>query len=253
MRILVILLSMALGLLLVQTSCKHDPILLDDDMLPVDTTTVDPVDTTTTIDTTDMGQPCDPAKIYFEKDILPVLQSNCAFSGCHDAASAEDGVILDSYENVIATADVEPFNLDDSEIFEVLIDTREEERMPPSPTSRLPGDQIQLIATWILQGAENLYCDPDAEGCDTTSVSFADFVEPTIQTHCKGCHSGAVPSGNIDLSNYANIKSHVESGKLYGAISWQAGFQPMPRGLDQLSDCTLEKVKAWINDGAPNN
>ncbi len=253
MRMLFILFAVALGILLLQTSCKHDPILPKEEMVPIDTTT-NPVDTmiTNPVDTM-QGQPCDEDKVYFEKDILPILQSNCAFSGCHDAASAEDGVILDSYENVIATADVEPFNLEDSEIFEVLIDTRETERMPPTPTSRLPSDQVQLIATWILQGGENLICDPEANGCDTIEVSFIDFVEPTIQTHCKGCHSGMVPSGNIDLSDYANIKSHVESGKLYGAISWEQGFVPMPQGLDQLSDCTLEKLKAWIDDGALNN
>jgi len=134
---------------------------MDDDMMPIDTMMVD----TIPVDTMPDGVPCDPQVIYFNQDVLPILNSNCAFSGCHDAASAEDGVILESYEDVIATADVEPFNLDDSEIYEVLVDDDLDDRMPPPPTAALSSDQIQIIAQWILQGGENLECDPALSDC----------------------------------------------------------------------------------------
>lgn len=206
-------------------SCQHSPIIpVDDDMMPIDTMEVDTMDTDTM-----NGIPCDPDIIYFDKDILPILNSNCAFSGCHDAASAENGVILDSYENVLATVDVEPFNLDDSELYEVLTDNDEEERMPPAPTDRLNQEQIQIIAKWILQGADDLECDPGLSECDTMEVSFANDVQPLIVTHCQGCHSGATPSGGIDLSDYAGIKVVAENGFLVGAISWESGFEKCPR------------------------
>ncbi len=256
MRALIYLLLLSFCIIGISTSCKHDPVFMDDDMMPIDTTT-NPIDTmpidTMPIDTMPVGIPCDPGVVYFELDILPILQSNCAFSGCHDAASAEDGVILESYETVIQTADVEPFNLNDSEIFEVLVDDDEDERMPPAPTERLSAEKIQLIATWILQGAKNLECDPDIEGCDVIDVSFSQFVQPTIQAHCEGCHSGNVPSGGIDLTNYDNIKTVAMAGNLIGAINWDAGFSNMPQGADQLSACTIDKIKAWIDDGALDN
>ncbi len=254
MRQLVILLLWGLLLSLIPSACKHDPFIVEDDMIPIDTMT-NPVDTqtvdTTTVDT--MLMPCDPEKVYFDLQILPILQSNCAFSGCHDAASAEDGVILDSYENVIATADVEPFEIDNSEIFEVLIDSDEMERMPPAPTDRLPADQIQLIATWILQGGAYLQCDPNAQGCDTVIVSFEQFVQPIIKTHCQGCHSGGAPSGGVSLTSYDQIKTHAQNGRLVGAVSWQSGFTPMPQGLDPLPDCTVDKIQAWVAQGALDN
>lgn len=248
--------SMCLFFLIVGVhfSCKHDPILLDEDIMPIDTTGTNPIDTTVInpIDTTAL-MPCDPDKVYFELEILPILKSNCAFSGCHDAASAEDGVILESYESVMATADVEAFNLNDSELFEVLVDTDEEERMPPTPTDKLPAEQIQLIATWILQGAENLQCDPDLQVCETDNVSFSQFVQPLIDIHCRGCHSGNVPSGGIDLTNHTNIKDVVLNGRLAGAIKWDNGFSPMPQGGEQLSQCNIDKIVAWIDDGALDN
>ena len=232
-------------------SCKHDPFIIDDDMVPIDTTD-NPIDTTNN-DTTTMGIPCDPDIVYFDKDILPILNSNCAFSGCHDAASAEDGVVLESYESTMQTADVEPFDLNGSKLYEVIIETDEDKRMPQPPNEPLTTDQINLIAKWILQGAEDLECDPDAEGCDTENISFSEFVQPVIQNNCQGCHSGNNPSGGIDLTTYQNIKTVVDSGQLYGAIAWENGFENMPQGEDQLSQCTIDKIKSWIDDGAPDN
>lgn len=243
-------------------SCKHDPFLAPID--PVDTTsTIDTTMTDTTgIDTTGVdtttidtvtGIPCDPDVIYFEKDILPILISNCAFSGCHDAASAEDGVILIDYVNTIMTADVEPFNLDDSEIYEVLVDSDLDERMPPVPTAPLPADQIQLIAKWILQGGENRMCDEMATGCDTTNVSFSTFVKPLLDMHCLGCHSGSSPSGGILLTDYSNILTVVQNGSLLGSIQHENGFTAMPIGNDQLPQCDIDKIKSWIDAGALDN
>ena len=239
----------AIGLIVLSLqnwSCEHSPIIpMDDDMMPIDTMDVD----TMPVDTMPTGVPCDPQLIYFNQDVLPILNSNCAFSGCHDAASAEDGVVLESYEDVIATADVEPFNLDDSEIYEVLIDNDIDERMPPLPTSALSSEQIQIIAQWILQGGENLECDPSLSDCDSTDVSFSNIVQPIIASHCQGCHSGSVPSGGIDLADYNGVKTVADNGTLLGAISWESGFENMPQGGDQLSDCSIAKIKSWLDDG----
>ncbi len=240
-----------LQLATVSTSCKHDP-LFDDDLMPGDTignpqdTTMNPSDTTT------QGIPCDPDKIYFDLDVLPILLSNCAFSDCHDAASAEDGVILDSYENVMATADVEPFDLEHSEIYEVLVEDDPDKRMPKD-SPPLSQDQIQIIAGWINQGALDLQCDPDAGACNTENASYTQTILPVITTHCKGCHSGSAPSGGLDFSTYQGVKTVALNGKLYGAISWASGSPQMPQGGNKLPDCTIAQFKAWIDAGAPEN
>jgi hypothetical protein len=107
------------------------------------------------------GKPCDPDTVYFERDLLPLLLSSCAKAGCHDAATARDGVILDSYANVIATGDVKPGNPDGSDLYEVLVEDRPEKRMPPPPLPALSNDQIAMVRKWILQGAKNLTCDDE--------------------------------------------------------------------------------------------
>lgn len=232
-------------------ACEHSPILLDDVEMPIDTTG-NPTDTMNN-DTTVMLEPCDPDLVYFDLEILPLLKSNCALSGCHNAASAEDGVILESYEQVMGTADVEPFDLIHSKLYTVLVDDDDSQRMPPSPTPSLSQNHIQLIAKWILQGAEQFECDPNADGCNTEDVSFSSTVQPIIQTHCEGCHSGSVPSGGVDLTNHASIKVVADDGRLFGAINWNNSLTAMPFNRDKLSDCRIDQIKSWIDAGALNN
>ncbi len=237
--------------LMLIAGCRHEPFMMaeDDDFMPMDTT-VTVIDTMSN-DTTQV--PCDSTKVYFEQQILPILRSSCAFSGCHDAASAQDGVVLDNYADVVRTGDVRPFDLSGSDLYEVLVEEDNDDRMPPAPRSRLPADQINLIATWILEGAENLMCDNSGQGCQTTNVSFAATIKPIIEVNCQGCHSGGAPSGGIDLSNYAGIKARAESGQLLGSIDWQAGFSRMPQGGAKLDQCKIDQIAAWIAEGAPEN
>jgi mono/diheme cytochrome c family protein len=198
--------------------------------------------------------PCDPSVVYFTTEVLPILRSNCAKSGCHDAITHEEGIILDSYQNVMNSDDVvEPFDLDDSEMFEKITEDDSDDRMPPPPNQRLTADQINTIATWILQGAKDLTCDDNTGGCNTNNITYSGFVAPLLTTNCVGCHSGGAPSGGITLNTHAGVQSVALNGRLYGAISHASGFQPMPRGSAKLSQCTIDKVKAWIDNGAQNN
>ena len=151
-------------------SCVHEPVLPLDGT-PVDTTQ-NPIDTTI-IDTLDeeiTGIPCSPDSVYFEKDILPILRSNCAKSGCHDVASHQDDVILDSYGNVMNSDIIKPFNLNGSDLYEVITETDPDKVMPQPPNQKLTTDQVALIAKWISQGAKNLTCNENAGQCDTTNV-----------------------------------------------------------------------------------
>ena len=232
-------------------SCTHDP------FSPIEP---DPIDTTgNPIDTTDNpgepGEPCDPNLVYFDQQILPILKSNCAKSGCHDAITHEEDIILDSYENVMNSKEnlVRPFSLNNSELYEVITENDPDDVMPPPPNQRLTSDQIQLIAKWIQQGAQDLTCDDSQGTCNTTNVSYSGFVAPLLTTYCIGCHSGGAPSGGITLNTHGGVQTVAQNGRLVGAITWASGYQPMPLGSAKLSDCNIEKIKAWVNDGAPNN
>jgi len=194
--------------------------------------------------------PCDSSKVYFKQQVLPVLISNCAMSGCHDDASHQDGVILTSYEKVMATADIRPGRPANSELYEVLVESDPDKRMPRPPANPLPQSQVQLIKTWIEQGALNLSCQ---SSCDTTQFTYSATIKSIIANNCQGCHSGISAQGGIDLSTYAGVKMKIDDGRLWGAINHSPGFSAMPKNGNQLAACELTQIRKWIEAGSPNN
>ncbi|MCB0644372.1 MAG: hypothetical protein KDC44_22160, partial [Phaeodactylibacter sp.] len=126
-------------------------------------------------------------------------------------------------------------------------------RMPPPPASALLPEQINLIAAWIQAGAENLECDENSGTCNTENISYANDVVPYLQTYCLSCHSGTTPSGNLHLGTYSVVAQVANDGRLYGAIAHLSGYKPMPQGSNQLPECTIDQIKAWIDAGAPQN
>lgn len=197
------------------------------------------------------GTACDSTKIYFQQQILPVLLSNCAMSGCHDDGSHQNGVILSSYEKVMATADVRPGRPENSDLYEVLLETDPDKIMPRPPRSPLTTAQKNAIKKWIEQGALNLSCQNLT--CDTSNVTYAVSIKPIIATNCQGCHSGTAASAGIDLSTYNGVKAKISDGRLWGAINHYTGFSPMPKNAAKLSDCDIAKMRKWINGGSLNN
>ncbi|MCB0648499.1 MAG: hypothetical protein KDC49_17640 [Saprospiraceae bacterium] len=213
-------------------SCTHDPIYSPPD-------------------TTDLtgNEPCDPDIIYYEKDIQPILNSSCAYVGCHDANTAEHNVDLSSYTK--ALREVEPGRLKNSELYEVITTSNPGKRMPPS--GKLPAELIGPIEKWILQGAKNLTCDQSATNCNIEGSTYSGAVKGIMSTYCYGCHSGSNPLGRIRLDSYETVKASANNGSLYGSIAWVSGYQRMPDGLPKLDDCNINKVKNWIDNGAQNN
>lgn len=193
---------------------------------------------------------CDPDTVYFAQQVLPILISNCAMSGCHDAATASDGVVLNNYQNVVQTADVDPGDPGGSDLYEVITDSDPDKRMPPPPDDPLSTEQITIIRTWIQQGAKNLTCDA---GCDTTNVTYSGDIRPLLDNTCTGCHSGSSAGGGVDLSGYTGVKAAADNGSLFGAVNHDPGFSNMPQGGDKLPQCEIDQIRIWIADGAPQN
>jgi len=202
------------------------------------------------VDTTTYSESsCDPDSAYFANDVLPLFISNCAKSGCHDAASHEEGIILDSYTHIMNTGDIEAGNPSAGKIVEKISDTDPDDIMPPSPNAPLTTAQINLITTWINQGALNNSCN----GCDTVNVTYSGTIAPMLQSKCVGCHNNTSTSGNINLSNYAGVQVQALNGRLMGAVRHNAGYSPMPKGGTKIPQCEIDELNIWITDGAPNN
>lgn len=89
--------------------------------------------------------------------------------------------------------------------------------------------------------------------CDTAAVKYSTSVLPVLSSSCISCHGGGTPSAGVSLDTYAGVKTQVDNGRLWGAVSHSAGFSPMPKNGNKLSACNLEKIRIWIAAGAPNN
>jgi hypothetical protein len=95
---------------------------------------------------------------------------------------------------------------------------------------------------------------PTQANCDTIGIiTYSQSVAPIMTANCNTCHSAGNPSGGIITSNYEGLSIVAKNGRLYGAVSRQQGFLPMPDGADQLSTCDLTKIKKWVDAGSPNN
>ena len=115
-----------------------------------------------------------------------------------------------------------------------------------------------IISGIIVTSLNSCYYDksdllyPDT-ACDTTAVKYSTSVLPVLSSNCISCHGGSTPSAGISLDSYAGVKVQVDNGRLWGAVSHNPNFSPMPKNSNKLSTCNLEKIRIWIAAGAPNN
>lgn len=225
-----------LGLLVVSLgNCKHEPIL---ENLHINT----PLDTSGHVQEEDTN-------ICFERDILPIIQTNCAKpnqpgDGCHDANSAAEGLVLTNYNN-IRKAGIVPGNPSASKFF-VQLNTG---KMSLAKYGNLSSDQKALIKRWILEGAKDGTNCPSK--CDTTVFTYSKAIQPIINTYCVGCHKPGSLSGNTDLSSYTGVSTAANNGKLLSSLLRTSSW--MPLGGNKLSDCKITQIKKWIKAGAQNN
>jgi hypothetical protein len=222
------------------SSCKHDIILPDnygyngpckcpDDSIPVI-----------------KEKPCSTDTVYFRNVILPLIQSSCAMSNCHDINSGGEQQPLVSYNTI--RPNVVAGSASNSKLYKKLFETDPQDRMPPAPNSPLTQEQKDLIKKWIDQGAKDNYCN----SCDTTTFKFSLNIWPIIRDNCKGCHSGATPSKGLLLTNYTEVKAIVDSGKLINVLNATNGLKQMPPG-GKLIPCRIIQINKWIANGAPND
>jgi hypothetical protein len=240
-----IVLLLVVGLiatLLVIPSCKHDLVYC-----PL----IKPVDTShhVIVDTTHCDT-CAAGVISFTEDVLPILVSNCAKTGCHDATTQANGLITTNYQLLMSTSDISGNPLGSN--FWNSMSGGGDNAMPPAGPLTAP--QLAIIQQWLQQGAPNTACSHYC-GCDSVHVTFAQNIYPVIQNYCLGCHTTGSALGNTDLTGYSKVLVQVTNGKLMKTIQHQTGpgIVAMPYGSAQLSACTIAKFQTWVNGGAPNN
>jgi uncharacterized membrane protein len=185
--------------------------------------------------------------ICFERDILPIFQSNCAMSGCHDASTQANGVQLTSYSTIMNTGEIEPGKPNSSEAYREIANGK----MPPYGYTPLRQAQKDLLYKWIADGAKNGVDCPST--CDSNTFTYSGAVSKIMAQRCVGCHSGSNASGGIDLSSHAAVKAQATRGALLGSIQGKSPWKFMPQGGTSLSDCEIAQIRKWMESGTPND
>ena len=109
------------------------------------------------------------------------------------------------------------------------------------------------LSSCTKQNEETLKGQGGGVTCDTAGMKYSTDVLPILQANCYRCHGNGNVTGGITLDGYAALVTQVNNGNLIGAITHAAGYTPMPFDGGKLSDCDIAKIKAWINEGTPNN
>src|SRR4051812_41982055 len=93
-------------------------------------------------------------KVDYARDILPILQANCA--KCHLNGAHKGGMDLSSRDNLLKGGDSEepavvPHDSAKSRIIQ-LVTADDPDDMMPKKGKRLPAEQIEVLKKWIDQG-----------------------------------------------------------------------------------------------------
>lgn len=95
----------------------------------------------------------------------------------------------------------------------------------------------------------------DPETCETTGLTYDNYAEDFINSTCatSGCHDANAIESVGNYETYESLTGAMSFDKIKGAINHEAGFSNMPKGQTQLDSCSIAKLSAWIDAGAPEN
>jgi cytochrome c5 len=196
-----------------------------------------------------------------------IFDTRCA--RCHSGSSGDGGVDLSSYESIMRNQGLVVAGApSQSRIYNEVLSGDMPEGGPP-----LEDSEMKAIENWILAGA------PDGDFNSTTGspnppapnpnpvppnpaeppsvATFTEVQSKILAQSCTRCHSGAHPSGKIDLSSYESLMARPKTvvpgapnqSLIYTEI--ESGSMP-PRG-PRIDPQLVQLLNDWIQEGAKND
>lgn len=111
-------------------------------------------------------------------------------------------------------------------------------------------ENISDWGEWIYIDNIKIVASNGANNC--SGVTYLKDIQPIIQNECAtaGCH---IPGGTgpTDLTTFTGVKAIADNGEFKKrAIDGNPSFMPTS---GKLPDSMIDKIRCWLNDGAPNN
>lgn len=223
---------------------------------------------------------------FFEDEVRPIFVNNCY--DCHSADSKiAGGLRVDDHAGILKGGDtgaaVVPGDPGKSLIINRINQTNPKRRMPKGDDP-LTADEINILTTWIKDGAvwsdENVpasvtqarkpkFIEATLTAADASPAPAADQVEffekkirPIFVSHCYNCHSadtknaGGLRVDDIDgLLTGGDEGPGIVPGKPDDSLVLERVLsnnpkRHMPKEGDSLSDTEVADLTAWIKGGA---
>jgi hypothetical protein len=159
-----------------------------------------------------------------------------------------------------------------------MIDDR---RMAPGPLATATGLALTVVLAILTacgsQASEPLAVNgttPAADGAaPPAKVTFTEVYDQVLNGSCLSCHTGFIGQfDGLDMSTkataYANtvnksssrcasetlvVPGHAESSLLYLKVTSPPCGSLMPQNAPALPQSSLDLIKTWIDEGAPND
>lgn len=180
------------------------------------------------------------ARISFRDDVLPILDARCV--ECHGAEKVKGGLRMDSatalFEGDPEWWSVQPGRPEDSVLLErIELPADDPDAMPPSG-DRLTAAQIEVIRTWIADGAVHDGVTPLPDPRETSNV--AERIE-----------SAPAKIEDALMSSVARLRSRraMVTPIAQGSVDWEvnASLVDPPFGDADMEDLSgLKSVLIWL-------
>ena len=216
-----------------------------------------------------------PRPAEFNRDIAPIFRTSC--EKCHGAKNAQAKLRLDSgaaaLQGGLSGKAIIPGNSRDSLLMKRLLGLTDAPRMPFG-ADPLPNSQIDLIRSWIDQGAlmdatvaahvqsapATAWPTTNAPATAGSSV-FAARVRPLFAARCYQCHGPNLQQNGLRLDSLAAVLKGSESGPVIVPGDSEKSRMvrrllalerpQMPYGGPPLGPEEIKLIRDWIDSGAP--
>lgn len=123
-----------------------------------------------------------------------------------------------------------------------------------------PTYRSYLVLLGLTAGCTYAQGNPDAvvTPCGNATpqmATYAAVTSPIFDANCRECHGKSVAAtlgGGHFFGDYTSIKQYPAPA-LLGSIEQAPGYDAMPKGRAKLSPCDIERIKAWMTAGEPDN
>jgi hypothetical protein len=119
---------------------------------------------------------------------------------------------------------------------------------------------VLLVMAAALVSAFAILRFGSTEAAPAISVSYANDVQPILESRCGKCHMGEFVSEGLHMDTYESLMEGSDNGPVI--IPGDADDSPlvqklvegkMPKRGPKLTPVQIQTIKDWINAGAQNN